>query len=196
MTRGRQPKDWERDVRAARKAEQVFYEQLRHDERLNDLQDLTDSFDSLDFSFTWEGTSVNVDLKEKRQSYSQWYQELWPDVRRSDLFILDETVYRRIIWQGGGGYLVVHDHPESRWVIFGPWELTLGPRKRFQRWGQRSAQAFAKGKLLLDLSAGACTRSSFSVDDLLDTIGRTIRERDAVEAVAYRNLQLPEVGGR
>ena len=60
---------------------------------------------------------VWVDLKEKRQVYSHGVRELWPDVPSISLFILDETVYRRIIWQGGGGYLVVHDHPGERWAI-------------------------------------------------------------------------------
>ena len=54
------------------------------------------------------------------------------------MFILDETVYRRIVWQGGGGYLAVHDLPGSRWAFFGPWELTLGPKIRYNRWIEKS----------------------------------------------------------
>jgi hypothetical protein len=113
---------------------------------------------------------------------------MWPEVAPEDLFILDETVYRRIVWQGGGGYLAVHDHPGGRWVLFGPWELTLGPRLRYERWGRRAGPEFAKGKLLLDLSAGAHEAQEFRVDDLLGVIERSIGGRDAVYAVAARGL--------
>ena len=62
----------------------------------------------------------------------------------------DETVYRRIVWQGGGGYLAVHDLPGSRWAFFGPWELTLGPKVRYNRWIEKSpGNRLRKGKLLI-----------------------------------------------
>lgn len=167
---------------------------LRADDRLVDLEDHTEGHDLLDFSFVHRDQRVWIDLKEKRQPYSFGIQELWGDVPASCLFILDETVYRRIIWQGGGGYLVVHDHPGSRWVIFGPWELTLGPRVRYQRWGKRSARSFLKGKILLDLRAGAMQSRHFSVDDLLWVIDSAAAGRESVEAVATKVQELPELG--
>jgi hypothetical protein len=192
--RERRPEDWERDLLRARAAEAAFHRELVSDPRLEDLEDHTEGHDRLDFSFTFNGMRVWVDLKEKRQVYSLGIREVWPDVPSISLFILDETVYRRIIWQGGGGYLVVHDHPGERWAIFGPWELTLGPRRRYQRGGRKAGPRFLKGKILLDLRAAAMLRSYFSVDDLLHVIGRSGAERDSVEAVATKYQDVPELG--
>jgi hypothetical protein len=193
-SRARRPEDWDRDLKAARIAEAEFAQMLEADDRLHDLTDHTEDVDRLDFSFEHNGMQVWVDLKEKRRPYSYGIRELWPDVPSMGLFILDETVYRRIIWQGGGGYLVVHDHPGERWVIFGPWELTLAPRVRYQRWGSRTTRRFLKGKILLDLRAGARQTPYFSVDDLLWVIDRSRAERDHVEAVATKVCELPELG--
>lgn len=194
MQRARRPDDWERDLRVAKDAEGAFATELRADPRLEELVDHTESHDQLDFSFVHEGRVVWVDLKEKRQPYSLGVRQLWLEIPASCLFILDETVYRRIVWQGGGGYLVVHDHPGDRWAIFGPWELALGPRVRYQRWGQKGAGRFLKGKILLDIRAAAHQGRNFSVDDLLWVVGRSEAERDAVDAVATKMQELPELG--
>jgi hypothetical protein len=191
-SRPRVPEDWERDLRAAKPAEESFGAELATDPRLAGLEAHTDAFDKLDFSFEYGGRRIWVDLKEKRQAYSAGVQALWEEVPGSFLFILDETVYRRIIWQGGGGYLVVHDHPGRRWAIFGPWELTLGPRRRYER-EERRKTSFLKGKILLDLRAAATLRSYFSIDELLHVINKSVAERDAVEAVATNTLDLPQV---
>ncbi len=192
LSRPRRPEDWDRDLRAAKPAEESFAAELSTDSRLVDLESHTDSFDKLDFSFTYGGRRIWVDLKEKRQAYSAGVQALWEEVPGSFLFILDETVYRRIVWQGGGGYLVVHDHPGRRWAIYGPWELTLGPRRRYEREEKRKT-TFLKGKILLDLRAAATLRSYFSIDELLHVIDKSVAQRDAVEAVATDTLDLPQV---
>ncbi|HEX2056756.1 MAG TPA: hypothetical protein VHI71_00145 [Actinomycetota bacterium] len=192
LSRPRRPEDWERDLNAAKPAEEAFAAELATDPRLVDLERHTDSFDKLDFSFTYGGRRIWVDLKEKKKPYSTGVQALWEDVPGSFLFIVDETVYRRIVWQGGGGYLVVHDLPGSRWAIFGPWELTLGPRRRYAREEQKKTK-FLKGKILLDLRAAATLRSYFSIDELLHVIDKSVAQRDAVEAVATNTLDLPEV---
>ena len=194
MQRARRLEDWDRDLRLARAAEDAFATELRADARIEDLEDHTGSHDQLDFSFAHQGRRVWVDLKEKRQPYSYGVRELWPDVPASCLFIVDETVYRRIVWQGGGGYLVVHDLPGDRWAIFGPWELALGPRVRYQRWGQKERGRFRKGKILLDIRAAAHQSRNFSVDDLLWVVDRSAAEREAVEAVAAKMQELPELG--
>ncbi|MFN2589045.1 MAG: hypothetical protein ABR613_13145 [Actinomycetota bacterium] len=191
-SRPRVPQDWERDLRAAKPAEEAFASELAIDPRLEGLRTHTDSFDKLDFSFTYGGREIWVDLKEKKQAYSPGVQALWEEVPESFLFILDETVYRRIIWQGGGGYLVVHDHPARRWAIFGPWELTLGPRRRYER-AETKKTSFYKGKILLDLRAAATLRSYFSIDELLHVIDKSVAERDEVRAVAAKALDLPQV---
>ncbi|MDQ3940313.1 MAG: hypothetical protein M3238_03065 [Actinomycetota bacterium] len=194
MPRARRAEDWDRDLAAARRAEAELAEVLARDSRLDDFDDHTADVDRLDFSFAYGGLRVEVDLKEKLQPYSLGIVDLWPEVPSADLFIVDETVYRRIVWQGGGGYLIVHDHPEERWVFFGPWELTLGPRRRYQRWGKRTGTSFLKGKILLDLRAGARTARDFRVDDLLAVIHRSAAALEAVEAVATQSQDLPEIG--
>ncbi|MGH2807558.1 MAG: hypothetical protein ACRDKT_09805 [Actinomycetota bacterium] len=194
MARARRPEDWSRDLAYAREAEAELAAILAGDSRLDDFGDHTADVDRLDYSFSYGGVSVEVDLKEKLQRYSPGIGRIWPEVPPQDLFIVDETVYRRVVWQGGGGYLVVHDHPEERWVYFGPWELTLGPRRRYQRWGQRKGASFLKGKILLNLGAAARTARSFQVDDLLAVIHHSSKGLDAVEAVATRGEEVPEIG--
>ena len=194
MVRARRAQDWERDLANARAAEAELAGLLAADSRLDDFVDNSDAVDKLDFTFTYGGARVDIDLKEKLQRYSPGIARLWPELPPQDLFVVDETVYRRVVWQGGGGYLVVHDHPEDRWVYFGPWELTLGPRRRYQRWGQRKGASFLKGKILLNLAAAARSARTFQVDDLLAVIHHSSRALDAVEAVATRGEDVPEMG--
>lgn len=179
MTRARRPGDWTRDLAAARAVEAEVGWLLRRDPRVADLRDRTGGFD-LDFEMTLGGRRVALDVKEKRQPYSAGIRRLWPEVDAADLFVLDETVYRRIVWRGGGGYLAVHDVPSGRWVLLGPWELTLGPRVRYARWGRRSGGPFLKGKLLIDLSTGAQAGASFCVGALAALVDRTHRWRREV----------------
>ena len=79
-------------------------------------------------------------------------------------------------------------------MFFGPWELTLGPRRRYQRWGQRTGTGFLKGKILLNLGSGARTSRTFKVDDLLAVIHQSADGLEAVEAVATKLQDIPEVG--
>jgi hypothetical protein len=192
MSRQRRPQDWQRDLAAARAAEAALAEELRADPRVEGFADHTTAFDRLDFSFVYSGLPVQVDLKEKIRPTSRGLAALWPEVPPEHLFVLDETVYRRIVWHGGGGYLIVHDHPQRRWAIFGPWELTLGPRTRYRRHGRTEASTFLKGKILLDLRTAARSATEFEVGDLLDVIEASRAQRDAVDAVAGRDL--PRVG--
>jgi hypothetical protein len=193
MTRARRPQDWNHDLERAKPGEARLAEVLRADPRIKDFDDHTAAFDTLDFSFSFGERTVFVDLKEKRSRYSSGIAQMWPAVAPGDLFIVDETVFRRIVWQGGGGYLVVHDQPERRWAIFGPWELTLGPRVRYERRGQRTSE-FLKGKVLLSLAAAAFVGPRFSVDDLLEVVSSSMRRRDQVGAVPIPGEVLPEVG--
>jgi hypothetical protein len=191
-SRPRRPEDWDRDLRNAQGPEDSFWEELSNDPRLVDLERHTDSFDKLDFSFLHGERRIWIDLKEKRQSYSAGVQALWEEVPERFLFIVDEIVYRRIVWQGGGGYLVVHDYPGRQWAIFGPWELTLGPRRRYQREETRKI-TFLKGKILLDLRAAALLRGYFSIDELLFVVDSSVKGLKDVGAVAAKTLDLPQV---
>lgn len=169
---------------------------LEADRRISHFESHTLAFDRLDFSFVYRGGYVEVDLKEKIRPSSPGLAALWPDVAPPDLFVVDETVYRRVVWQGGGGYLVIHDHPQRRWVIYGPWELTLGPRVRYARWIRPHATSVLKGKVLLDLKASAHTATEFSVDQLLAVIDRSRQQKEAVAAVGIPGQRLPELGER
>ena len=194
MSRMRRPADWQRDLARARRAERELMEVLREDGRLQNLSDHTAEFDRLDISFRYLGIGpVQVDLKEKLRPTSRGLAGMWPEVKPADLFVLDETVYRRIVWHGGGGYLIVHDHPHERWAIFGPWELTLGPRLRYRR-RERKATEFFKGKLLLDLTTAGSLSREFRVDHLLAVVERSRAQRDDVDAVPVSKRPLPVVG--
>lgn len=193
MARGRRPDDWKRDLEGARPAEAALGTVLASDPRLENLQDSTAARDRLDFSFDYLGETVQLDLKEKRTPTSAGLASLWPEVPPEHLFVLDETVYRRIVWHGGGGYLVIHDHPQARWAIFGPWELTLGPRRRYQRW-ERLTTTFRKGKILLDLRSSAHEAQQFAVSDLLAVVTRSRRQRDEVASIPIAGEEIPEVG--
>ncbi|MDP9074079.1 MAG: hypothetical protein M3N98_07885 [Actinomycetota bacterium] len=194
MARPRRPEDWDRDLAGARAVEQRVGASLAADARVGDLEDHTAAFDRLDFSFSCCGMRVWLDVKEKLQRYSAGVQQLWPGVGERDLFIVDETVYRRIVWQGGGGYLAIHDSVGVRWVVFGPWELTIGPRLRYGRWGRRHDARFLKGKLLLDLSAAPHQSPDFSVDLVVKSINESRRWRDRVEPYPIDAIRLPELG--
>jgi hypothetical protein len=160
-----------------------------------DLSDQTAAFDRLDFEFSYRGLPVSLDVKEKRQHYSQAVRDLRPDVREADLFIVDETVFRRIVWQGGGGYLAIHDCPTGRWLAVGPWELTLGDHVRYVRWGQRQHEPFLKGKLLIDLGNARHQDRHFSAGLVLRAIDESRSWRDAVDPYPVNGVTLPELGG-
>lgn len=195
MARARRPEDWRRDLDGAKPAEAAIADILARDPRISDFVDQTRAFHRLDYSFEYAGAGVEVDLKEKIRPTSFGLGAMWRQVPRHDLFVLDETVYRRIVWQGGGGYLVVHDHPVGRWLVFGPWELTLGPRVRYVRWNTL-ATTFAKGKVLLDLRTASHSTTEFSVDALLHAVELSRARLAQVEAVKIPGQPLPEVGAR
>jgi hypothetical protein len=104
VARARQASDWEVDLAAARALEQQVYQLLVGDPRLRELEDNTGSFAELDFSFAFNGRPITLDVKEKRQPYSTGVRRLWEEVAENNLFIVDETVFRRVVWQGGGGF--------------------------------------------------------------------------------------------
>lgn len=194
MARARRQQDWARDLSGARAVEAFVAEQLRGDPALRDLEDHTASFVDLDFSFRYRGMPVTLDVKEKRQPYSRGVQELWPGLHEADLFIVDETVFRRVVWQGGGGYLLIHDVPAGRWLVLGPWELTLGHRRRYGRWGDRGGAPFLKGKLLVDLGTATHGAADFSTDLVKRSIEESRAWRDRVQPYPVPGARLREVG--
>jgi hypothetical protein len=196
MTRPRRAGDWEQDLAGAQEVERQVAAALAGDGRVRQLSDHTSSYEELDFSFSYRAFTVTVDVKEKRQRYSRGIQELWPEVCEPDLFIVDETVFRRVVWQGGGGYLLVHDRPSRRWLVFGPWELTLGSKVRYGRWGRRRESDFLKGKLLLDLATASEETPELSVDAILRAVDLARAWRSRVEPYPVSGLRVPELGDR
>jgi hypothetical protein len=194
MARARTSSDWEVDLAAARAVESEVRELLGSDRRVRDLEDHTGSFERLDFSFAYRRRTITLDVKEKRQPYSAGIRGLWPEVPEPDLFVVDETVFRRVVWQGGGGFLAIHDVPRGRWCYFGPWELTLGARLRYGRWGRRGGGPFLKGKLLVDLRGAAGDTARFDVGELLRVIDTAERWRDRVEPYPIHGATLREIG--
>src|SRR4051812_24126845 len=181
MTRARRPSDWGRDLEDARAIERSVRDALSADGRFRDLTDNTAAFDSLDFDFAYRGLTVSLDVKEKRQRYSRAIRELSPRLAEEDMFIVDETVFRRIVWQGGGGYLLVRDVPRRRWVVFGPWELTLGPKIRYGRWGTRRTEPFLKGKILLSFQCATNEAAELSTDLIAAAVDVSRSWRSRVE---------------
>lgn len=150
------------------------------------LSDFTREMD-LDFEFRFEGEDVRLELKEKVRPYSHEYEELWIDVPPEDLFILDETSFRGLLWAAGMGYLLVRDTPGRRWLYLGPWELALGPRRRFERIGNRGAGEFLKGKVLLDLRTAALTTVDLEIGGLLQVVRRSRAALRQYHAVRLRS---------
>ncbi|HWG74964.1 MAG TPA: DEAD/DEAH box helicase [Acidimicrobiales bacterium] len=186
MARAREASDWGQDLRAARAVEGQVARALAAHPTISHLADYTTEMDGLDFEFRFDGDRVRVDVKEKRQRYSSEIAEMWPDVPGSELFVLDETCLRALLWAEGLGYLIVKDVPARRWHILGPWELCLGPRRRFERRGDRGAGPFLKGKLLVDLRTAAETTPDLSIDALLRVVRTSRRALRQVEAFTVR----------
>lgn len=186
MSRIREPADWDHDVAAARPVEREVAEALRRHPAVTHLADYTAEFDALDFEFRFEGDRVRLDVKAKLQPLSADYLGLWPDIPGPELFLLDETSFRTLIWDKGLGYLLVRDVPASRWHVLGPWELCLGPRRRLARRENRGSGEFQKGKLLVDLRTAAVTTAELPVDQLLHVVRTSRAALRQVEAIPIR----------
>lgn len=173
MSRPRRPDDWGRDLDGARGVEEQVRVALDAHPSISHVSDFTAEMDALDFEFRFERATVRVDVKAKWSRSSAELAAEWPDVPADELFVLDETCFRTLLWNEGLGYLLIRDERRSRWHVFGPWELCLGPRRRFERAGDKGSGEFLKGKLLLDLRAAAASTTELSVDALLDVVRST-----------------------
>ena len=190
MARAREAGDWNRDLAAARASEAKVKAALSAHPLVSHLADFTSEMDVLDFEFRFEGERVRVDVKEKRSGYTRDYREVWPEVPEPELFILDETAFKALMWEEGLGYLLIHDVPQARWLVMGPWEIALGPRRRFQRLGDKGNGEFRKGKLLLDFRTASAATRELSIDELLRVVGESRRARRQVEPFHLRDRQI------
>ncbi|MGP0006186.1 MAG: DEAD/DEAH box helicase [Acidimicrobiales bacterium] len=180
------PDDWDRDLAAARPIEKRVHTALESHPEISHLSDFTREMDALDFQFRFERQDVHVDVKAKFQRLSDEIAEQWPETPRDELFVVDETSFRQLVWKEGLGYLLVDDEPRDRWHVFGPWELCLGPRRRFERRGNRTGSVFLKGKLLLDFRTASRTTGELDVDALLDVVRRSRNALREVRAIPIR----------
>jgi ATP-dependent Lhr-like helicase len=193
VSRVRRPEDWRHDVEAARSVERAVAHALSEHQAVSHLADYTAEMDELDFEFRLDGGRVRLDVKEKRQPLSSEFVHLWPDVPSTELLVLDETCFRALMWAEGLGYLLVRDVPAGKWHVFGPWELCLGPRRRFERRGDRGAGEFLKGKLLVDMRTAAATSAELSVDRVVDVVRASRRALRQVRAVPIQGRGSPPV---
>ncbi|MDQ1358332.1 MAG: ATP-dependent helicase Lhr and Lhr-like helicase [Acidimicrobiaceae bacterium] len=182
MARRREPGDWERDLDRARRVERQVGTALKAIFGVTAVSDLTEQTKDLDFEFPLDGGAVRVDVKLKEHRSSAELAALWPEVPPEALFVLDETAFRTLVWPEGMGYLLIKDCPTRRWHVLGPWELLLGPRRRFERLGDKGRGAFLKGKMLIDLRTAAETTKELSVDALVRVARSSHRARTRVQA--------------
>lgn len=150
------------------------------------IGDLSEQTETPDFEFQFEGKRVGLEVKAKRQPYSQDYCDLWPELRPDQLFILDELCLRKLFHEHGMGYLLVHDHVRHGWVIYGPWHLFYGPNRGFERMGDKGRGRFAKGKLLIDLAVAEPIGPQLDLDVVLDVVRAARAATSSVAAVRVR----------
>jgi len=183
VARGRVAGDWSTDRARARPGEEEVARILQRHPLVSGLDDRSASKHTPDFEFTLDGRPVGLEMKEQRVPCNREIAAVWPDVPACDLLILDELSLRRLVWADGLGYLALHDVPGRRWHLFGPWELWLAPRRRYERPGDKGAGPFLKGKVLLDARTSAETTPQFDVDVLIAVVRRSRRALTQVEAV-------------
>lgn len=186
MTRARRSPDWELDLDRGREDEGEFRRALQSF-GIALVQDSTSAFNAMDFLVNVRGRPRWIDVKGKWSDYSHEIRALWPEVPPAELFVIDETAFRRVVWLGSAGYMAVHDHRARRWVFLGPWELTLSESRRYQRRGHLHA-AFLKGKLLLDLRCSAWQSAKTpDIQVLLDLFVATDAALRQIQSVRFPN---------
>lgn len=186
VVRGREAGDWAVDRARARPGEADVALTLTSHPLVSGMVDRSASMQAPDFEFTVDGRSVRLELKEQGVRCNGATAAIWPDVPALELLIVDELSLRRLMWADGLGYLVLHDVPGHRWHLFGPWDLWLAPRRRFERLGDKGSGPFLKGKVLLDARTAAATTPQFDVDALIDVVRRSREALTQVEAVAIQ----------
>lgn len=187
MARGREAGDWDVDRAGALNGEREVALALSLHPLLSAVEDRSGSTKTPDFEFTLDGRPVRLELKEKHRPCDREIEAVWPEVPERDLVVVDEKSLRQLVWADGIGYLVVADRPQRRWHVFGPWELWLAPRRRYERPDSRFSEMHLKGKVLLDARTAAATTPALDIGVLIDVIRRSRRVLIQVEAVEIRS---------
>jgi hypothetical protein len=115
------------------------------------LRSSTNSLDRLDYQLEYSEQFVELELKTKNQRLSQGWQQLRPEVREADLFVVDELAMRKITDAGRFAFLLVWDAPSQRWALWSSGDLLVASRRRHTR-ALDTPAGKTKGKLLFDIS--------------------------------------------
>jgi hypothetical protein len=149
--RERRPGDWRVDLARRHPLEHAVELALDNHPALTRLSSRTAALDRLDFAVLGPGERLcELELKAKHQPYRSW-SDLRPGVAERDLFILDELALRKVIDAGRYAFLLVHDQPTNRWVVWTTMDLVLASKVRVNRRLTTGIDR-VKAKVLLDLT--------------------------------------------
>jgi hypothetical protein len=149
--RERRPGDWRIDLARRHPLEDLVEESIDQHPALQRLSSSTNSLDRLDFQVLAPGERLcEIELKAKHQPYHAW-GHLRPDTAERDLFILDELALRKLVDAGRYAFLLVHDQPQQRWLVWSTMELVLASKVRVNRRLATGVDRL-KAKILLDVN--------------------------------------------
>jgi hypothetical protein len=166
--RPRRPSDWVADLGGRHELETEVRSALAARQDLVLLRSSTNSLDRLDYQLEYSEQFVELELKTKNQRLSQGWQQLRPEVREADLFVMDELALRKITDAGRFAFLLVWDAPNARWALWSSGDLLVASRRRHTR-ALDTPAGKTKGKLLFDISEAGyiCANLDAALDALV-----------------------------
>jgi hypothetical protein len=174
--RERRGNDWKVDLEERLPLEAAVGAALSEHPVFVPLSSSTASCDRLDFQLVGPGDRlIEIELKAKRQSYRGW-GSLAPNVPESELFILDELAFRKVVDAGRYAVLLVRDRPNLRWLAWTMGDLLLVDKVRANRQLAVAGNP-VKAKLLIDMRQAPMVESSLR--SILDHVGCAIEGVDA-----------------
>ncbi len=148
--RPRRPSVWLEDLGGRHELETKVRSALASHRDLVLLLSSTNSLDRLDYQLECFEQFIELELKAKNQRLSQGWQQLRPEVREADLFVIDELALRKITDAGRFAFLLVWDAPNKRWALWSSGDLLVATRRRHAR-ALDTPAGKTKGKLLFDI---------------------------------------------
>ena len=174
--RERRPGDWRVDLNRRHPLERVVEAAIDRHQSFTRLTSSTSSLDRLDFQVLGPTERLcEIELKAKHQRYQGWTQYS-ARTSEADLFILDELAMRKILSAGRYAFLVVHDQPSRRWVVWSVMDLVLATKHRANRRLAVGAGPL-KAKLLLD--SNDSPHHCGSVESALDAVADLAKTADS-----------------
>ena len=177
--RTRQPADWARDLHNRHALETTVAQAIRTHAAVRTLSSSTRSMNELDYQITLSSRiQIAVELKEKRQTYSPWWNQQWahqyPEHPQPSLFIIDELSVRKLATKGPHAYLLISDStgPFDRWHACSIGDILFGD---FVRVARPLHNNIVKGKLLLNLDTMPVAEEHLQdTIDGIDMLSRTV----------------------